>query len=78
MVDLFLGVETAWYVGLETFAKRYDAEVVYTCKKKVAWSCQDEFIPVTDGGRCCSRGEVYKCIGLLEKEIESAPGDWLL
>lgn len=76
----FFNVETAWYVGLETFAKRYDAEVVFIpVRRKQRGHYEMEFIPVTDGGiGDAPRGEVLsKCIGLLEKEIEAAPGDWL-
>lgn len=76
----FLGVETAWYVGLETFAKRYDAEVVFIpVRRKSRGHYEMEFVPVTDGGiGDAPRGEVLgQCIGLLEKEIEAAPGDWL-
>jgi KDO2-lipid IV(A) lauroyltransferase len=75
----FLGQETAVYPGLEKFASRYNAAVVYASITRTGRGRYAmEFNLVEQDVMNTHRGEVLdKCLGLLESDIQKNPGDWL-
>jgi Kdo2-lipid IVA lauroyltransferase/acyltransferase len=76
---LFLNQETAWYWGLEQFARLHNMPVVFghiTKLKRGHYACRYEL--VTDAPRDLPEGEVLRrCIDLLEADIQSEPAHWL-
>jgi KDO2-lipid IV(A) lauroyltransferase len=75
----FLGLETPMYPGLESFAMKHDAAVVYAAITRTSRGKYSmEFTLLEEEVKSVARGEVLdKCLGLLEKEIQKNPGDWL-
>lgn len=75
----FLNQETAWYWGLEQFARQYDMPVVFGHITKVRrgyYACHYEL--VTDAPRALPEGDVLRrCIDLLEADIVREPAHWL-
>lgn len=75
----FLNQETAWYYGLEQFAREHDMPVIFghIRKLKRGWY-ETEYELVTDSPRDLPEGDILrKCIDLLEKDIAAAPSEWL-
>lgn len=75
----FLNQETAWYYGLEQFARQHDMPVIFghIRKLKRGWY-ETEYELVTDAPRMLPDGDVLRrCIGLLEEDIRQAPTEWL-
>ncbi|PCJ82347.1 MAG: hypothetical protein COA49_02290 [Bacteroidetes bacterium] len=75
----FLGVETAVYFGVEQWAHRYDAAIVYSSVRRVGRGrYKVNFRLVVEDVKELTKGEVVdKCLGELEKEIIASPSDWL-
>lgn len=75
----FLHQETAWYYGLEQFAREHDMPVVFghIRKRKRGWY-ETEYELVTDNPRSLPEGDILRrCIDLLENDIREAPSEWL-
>jgi KDO2-lipid IV(A) lauroyltransferase len=75
----FLNQETAWYYGLEQFARQHDMPVIFghIRKLKRGWY-ETEYELVADNPRELPEGDILRrCIDLLEKDIEAAPTEWL-
>jgi len=75
----FLGVETPFFAGLDNYAKRYDAAVVYAAVTRVSRGRYElEFKLVLEDVSRVEKGEVLdRCLGFLEEEIAKMPGHWL-
>lgn len=75
----FLGVETAVYFGVEQWAHRYDAAVVYGSVRRVGRGrYKVDFRLVVEDVKGLEQGEVVdRCLGELEEEVGMAPSDWL-
>ncbi len=75
----FLHQETAWYWGLEQFAREHDMPVVFGHITKVSrghYACHYEL--VTDSPHSLSEGDILRrCIDLLEADIRKEPAHWL-
>lgn len=75
----FMNQETAWYYGLEQFARQHDLPVIFghIRKLKRGWY-ETQYELVTDSPRDLPEGDILRrCIDLLEKDIEAAPTEWL-
>ena len=75
----FLHQETAWYFGLEQFARTHDMPVIYghIRKRSRGWY-ETEYELVTDDPRALPAGDILRrCIDLLEQDILDAPSEWL-
>lgn len=75
----FLGQETAWYFGLEKWARQYDMPVIYGhIRKSKRGVYITDYELVTDAPRTLPEGAVLqRCIDLLEKDIIETPHQWL-
>ena len=75
----FLGRETAWYYGLEKYARTYDMPVIYGHIRKIARGMyRTEYELVTDTPRELPEGAVLEaCIQRLEADIRAFPEQWL-
>lgn len=75
----FLHQETAWYWGMEQFARTHDMPVVFghiTKERRGHYCCRYEV--VTDAPRSLPEGDILRrCIDLLEADIEREPAHWL-
>ena len=75
----FLNQETAWYWGLEQFARQHDMPVVFGHITKVSrghYACRYEL--VTEAPRSLPEGDILRrCIDLLEADIVQEPAHWL-
>jgi Kdo2-lipid IVA lauroyltransferase/acyltransferase len=77
--NLFLHQETAWYFGLEKWARDYDLPVVFGHIHKTGKGrYRTVYEVVTDAPRTLPEGAILeRCIRLLEKDIERHPEQWL-
>lgn len=77
--NCFLGQETAWYFGLEKWARQYDMPVIYGhIRKSKRGVYITNYELVTDAPRTLPEGAVLqRCIDLLEKDIIETPHQWL-
>ena len=75
----FLSQETAWYFGLEKWARQYDLPVVYGhIRKSKRGKYVTHYELVTDAPRTLPEGAVLqRCIDLLEQDIIETPHQWL-
>ena len=75
----FLGIETPFFAGLDNYAKRYDAAVVYASVTRVSRGRYElEFKLVLEDVSSVEKGEVLdRCLGFLEEGIVQSPGHWL-
>ena len=75
----FLNQETAWYWGLEQFAREHDMPVVFGHIHKVSRGhCACQYELVTDAPRSLQEGDILRrCIDLLEADIRREPAHWL-
>lgn len=75
----FLGVETPVYFGVEQWAHKYDAAVVYGAVRRTGRGrYKVEFRLVEEHVKGLNKGHVMdRCLGELEDEILQAPSDWL-
>ena len=75
----FLGVETPIYPGIEKFAQRMDAAVVYASIERIGRGRYEmTFALIEDDIKSAKRGEVIeKCCSMLERDIVSHPESWL-
>lgn len=75
----FLKQETAWYWGMEQFARTHDMAVVFghiRKEKRGYYSCHYELI--TDQPRALEEGDILRlCIDRLEEDIHREPAHWL-
>ena len=75
----FLHQETAWYWGMEQFARTHDMPVVFghiTKERRGHYCCRYEV--VTDDPRSLPEGGILRrCIDLLEMDIQREPEHWL-
>jgi len=75
----FLHQETAWYWGMEQFARTHDMPVVFghiTKERRGHYACRYEV--VTDAPRQLPEGDILRrCIDLLEADIRREPEHWL-
>lgn len=77
--NTFLNQETAWYFGLEKWARMYNLPVIYGHLRKVKRGVYvTEYELVTDAPLSLPEGAVLqRCIELLEKDIRETPHQWL-
>ena len=77
--NTFLCQETAWYFGLEKWAREYNMPVVYGhISKTRRGRYVTHYELVTDAPRTLPEGAVVqRCIDLLEKDIIETPHQWL-
>lgn len=75
----FLGQETAWYFGIEKFARTYDMPVIYGhIRKTTRGMYRTEYELVTACPREQPEGAVLEaCIQRLEADIRAVPEQWL-
>lgn len=75
----FLGIETAVYFGVEQWAHKYDAAVVYGAVSRIGRGrYKVDFRLVEENVKGLNKGHVMdRCLGELEQEVRIAPGDWL-
>lgn len=75
----FLHQETAWYWGMEQFARTHNMPVVFghiTKERRGHYCCRYEV--VTDDPRALPEGDILRrCIDLLETDIQREPEHWL-
>jgi len=75
----FLEQETAWYFGLEKWARQFDMPVIYghIYKDRRGWY-HTEYELVVDTPNAWPEGAILqKCIQLLEADIRNHPAEWL-
>ena len=77
--NTFLGQETAWYFGLEKWARMYDLPVIYGHIKKLKHGrYKTHYELVTDAPNALPEGAILqRCIDLLEADIRETPHQWL-
>ena len=77
--NTFLHQETAWYFGLEKWARMYDLPVIYGHIKKVKRGrYETHYELVTDSPNALPEGAILqRCIDLLEADIRETPHQWL-
>ena len=77
--NVFLNQETAWYFGLEKWAREYDLPVVFGHIQKTGKGrYRTVYEVVTDAPRTLPEGAILeRCIRLLEKDIQLHPEQWL-
>lgn len=75
----FLHQETAWYFGLEKWARMYDLPVIYGHIKKLKRGrYETHYELVTDAPKALPEGAILqRCIDLLEADIRETPHQWL-
>lgn len=75
----FLNQETAWYFGLEKWARMYDLPVIYGHIKKLKRGrYETHYELVTDSPNALPEGAILqRCIDLLEADIRETPHQWL-
>lgn len=75
----FLNQETAWYFGLEKWARMYDLPVLYGHIKKLSRGrYETHYELVTDAPNDLPDGAILqRCIDLLEADIRQIPHQWL-
>lgn len=75
----FLNQETAWYFGLEKWAREYDLPVIFGHIQKLGKGrYRTVYELVTDSPRTLPEGAILeRCIRLLEKDILDQPEQWL-
>jgi KDO2-lipid IV(A) lauroyltransferase len=75
----FLGQETAWYYGLEKYARTYDMAVLYGhIRKPSRGHYVTEYELITDNPRSLPEGAILEaCIARLEADIRANPAQWL-
>ena len=75
----FLHQETAWYFGLEKWARMYDLPVIYGHIKKLKRGrYETHYELVTDAPNALPEGAILqRCIDLLEADIRETPHQWL-
>ena len=75
----FLHQETAWYFGLEKWARMYDLPVIYGHIKKLKRGrYETHYVLVTDAPNALPEGAILqRCIDLLEADIRETPHQWL-
>ena len=75
----FLHQETAWYFGLEKWARMYDVPVIYGHIKKLKRGrYETHYELVTDSPNALPEGAILqRCIDLLEADIRETPHQWL-
>ena len=75
----FLHQETAWYFGLEKWARMYDLPVIYGHIKKLKRGrYKTHYELVTDAPNALPEGAILqRCIDLLEADIRETPHQWL-
>lgn len=75
----FLHQETAWYWGMEQFARTHDMAVVFghiRKEKRGHYACHYELL--TDRPRALEEGDILRlCIDRLEEDIQREPAHWL-
>ena len=77
--NTFLHQETAWYFGLEKWARMYNLPVIYGHIRKVKRGKYiTEYELVTDAPLALPEGAILqRCIDLLEQDIRNTPHQWL-
>ena len=77
--NTFLYQETAWYFGLEKWARMYDLPVIYGHIKKLKRGrYETHYELVTDVPNALPEGAILqRCIDLLEADIRETPHQWL-
>jgi KDO2-lipid IV(A) lauroyltransferase len=77
--NTFLHQETAWYFGLEKWARMYDLPVIYGHIKKLKRGrYETHYELVTDSPNALPEGAILqRCIDLLEADIRETPHQWL-
>ena len=77
--NTFLHQETAWYFGLEKWARMYDLPVIYGHIKKLKRGrYETHYELVTDAPNALPEGAILqRCIDLLEADIRETPHQWL-
>jgi len=77
--NAFLNQETAWYFGLEKWARMYDLPVIYGHIKKLKRGrYETHYELVTDAPNSLPEGAILqRCIDLLEADIRETPHQWL-
>lgn len=77
--NAFLHQETAWYFGLEKWARMYDLPVIYGHIKKLKRGrYKTHYELVTDAPNSLPEGAILqRCIDLLEADIRETPHQWL-
>ena len=77
--NIFLNQETAWYFGLEKWARQYDLPVVFGHIEKVGKGrYRTVYELITDAPNTLPEGAILeRCIRVLEKDIQSQPDQWL-
>ena len=77
--NAFLHQETAWYFGLEKWARMYDLPVIYGHIKKLKRGrYETHYELVTDAPTALPEGAVLqRCVDLLEADIRETPHQWL-
>ncbi len=77
--NTFLNQETAWYFGLEKWARMYNLPVIYGHLRKVKRGVYlTEYELVTDAPLTLPEGAILqRCIDLLEQDIRETPHQWL-
>ena len=77
--NAFLHQETAWYFGLEKWARMYDLPVIYGHIKKLKRGrYETHYELVTDAPNSLPEGAILqRCIDLLEADIRETPHQWL-
>ena len=77
--NVFLHQETAWYFGLEKWARQYDLPVIFGHIQKTGRGrYRTVYEVVTDAPRTLPEGAILeRCIRLLEQDVKSNPEQWL-
>lgn len=77
--NLFLHQETAWYFGLEKWARMYDLPVIYGHIRKLGRGrYETHYELVADEPKRLPEGAILqRCIDLLEADIRETPHQWL-
>jgi KDO2-lipid IV(A) lauroyltransferase len=77
--NVFLHQETAWYFGLEKWARQYDLPVIFGHIQKIGRGrYRTVYEVVTDAPRTLPEGVILeRCIRLLEQDVKSNPEQWL-
>lgn len=77
--NTFLHQETAWYFGLEKWARMYDLPVIYGHIKKLKRGrYETHYELITDAPNTLPEGAILqRCIDLLEADIRETPHQWL-
>lgn len=77
--NVFLHQETAWYFGLEKWAREYDLPVVFGHIQKLGkGQYRTVYEVVAESPNSLPEGAILqRCIRLLEKDIQDHPEQWL-